>query len=270
MGCRCLFPFWVLLIFLGFLFVYLRYIEQRTLFYPEREIEFQPRDYDLFCEEALFKAPDNVELAGWFLPAKEARYTILFCHGNAGNISHRLDKAKIFHDLGLSVFLFDYRGYGKSKGKPSEKGLYLDAQGAYAYLLSKGIAADRIIGYGESIGGAVVVNLASRQKLAGLIVESSFTSAQDMVKVIYPFIPYWIFSSRWDSESRIKTIIIPKLVIHSLNDEIVPFRLAKRLYESAAAPKDFLEVRGGHNSCFYESEPLLKNKIKEFLRNLPV
>jgi fermentation-respiration switch protein FrsA (DUF1100 family) len=91
-----------------------------------------------------------------------------------------------------------------------------------------------------------------------------------MVKVIYSFIPYWIFSSRWDSESRIKTIIIPKLVIHSLNDEIVPFRLAKRLYESAAAPKDFLEVRGGHNSCFYESEPLLKNKIKEFLRNLPV
>ncbi|MCX5714918.1 MAG: alpha/beta hydrolase [Candidatus Omnitrophica bacterium] len=204
---RCLFPLWVLVIFLGFIFAYLRYIEQRSLFYPDRGIEYQPKDYNLDYQDAAFKAPDNVELSGWFLPAKDSRFTILFCHGNAGNISHRLEKAKFFHQLGCNVFLFDYRGYGKSKGNPSESGLYLDVQGAYDYLLAKGITADKLIGYGESLGGAVIIHLAARHKLAGLIVESSFTSASDMIKIIYPFIPHWIFSSRWDSATRIKIVL---------------------------------------------------------------
>lgn len=269
MGCRCLLPLWVLLIFLAFVFTYLRYIEQRSLFYPEREIEFEPKDYNLVYEDVFFKAPDGVELNGWFLPQKEARYTVFLCHGNAGNISHRLEKANFFHQLGLSVFLFDYRGYGRSKGHPTEKGLYLDAQGAYDYLLSRGVTADRLIGYGESLGGAALIDLAARRKLAGLIVESSFTSARDMVKVLYPFVPYWIFSSRWDSQSKIKNINTPKLMIHSFNDEIIPFSIGRRLYESAALPKEFLGVRGGHNSCFYESEPLFKEKISAFLSKLP-
>lgn len=248
--------------------IYLRYIEKRSLFYPSREIEYLPKDSGMSFEDVFFKTPDNLELNGWFVPAKDTRYTILFCHGNAGNISHRLEKVKFFQELGNNVFIFDYRGYGRSKGAPSEKGLYNDAQGAYNYLLSRKIAPGQIIGYGESIGGAVIIDLASKNTLGGLIIDSSISNTKDMVKIIYPFLPYWVLSSRWDSVNKIKSITIPKLIIHSINDEIVPYRLGRKLFESAAEPKEFLQIRGGHNSCFFESTQILKERIADFLKGL--
>ncbi|MBU1869091.1 MAG: alpha/beta hydrolase [Candidatus Omnitrophica bacterium] len=263
-------PSVVYIIFIGavLIFVYARYIESRAKFFPTRELEFSPKSFGLEYEEVFFKATDNVELSGWFLPDKDARYTVLFFHGNAGNISHRLEKLKFFHDLGCNVFIVDYRGYGKSKGKPSEKGVYLDAQGAYDYLLGRNIHPEQIIGYGESIGGSVIIELASKNKLKALIVDSAFSNAKDMVRIIYPFLPYWIFSSRWDSLSKIKNIKTPKLFIHSINDEIVPYKLGRKIFEAAPEPKEFLQIHGGHNSGFYESETVMKEKVADFLTHL--
>ena len=166
------------------------------------------------------------------------------------------------------MFIFDYRGYGKSKGNPSEKGLYADTRAAYDYLISQGITADKIIGYGESLGGAIIIDLASKNTMRALIIDSSFSSVKDMIKSIYPFLPHWIFVSRFDSISKIKSTAIPKLIIHSVNDEIVPYRLGKKLYDEACSPKEFLEIRGAHNSNFFESEDILSQKIGDFIKRL--
>lgn len=253
---------------IGLMVIYLRYIERRSLFYPMKEIEFLPRQIGLNYEDIFFKTSDNIDINGWFISSPNARYTILFCHGNAGNISHRLEKLKFFHELGCDIFIFDYRGYGRSKGKPSEKGMYLDVQGAYDYLLSRKINPEQVIGYGESIGGAIIIDLASKNRLGGLITDSTLSSSKDMIKIIYPFLPYWVFSSRLDSINKIKYIKIPKLIIHSVNDEIVPYKLGQKLFENADDPKEFLQIRGGHNSCFFESEVILKEKIANFLNRL--
>ena len=250
------------------LLLFLRYIETRTLFYPTKEISFLPDRANLKFQGVFFKTSDNVKLNGWFVHSEGSEYTILFCHGNAGNISHRIEKLKFFNELGCSVFIIDYRGYGKSQGRPSEGGFYKDAKAAYKYLLSRRIFPDQIIGYGESIGGAVIVDLASREKMKAIILDSTISSVKDMIKCTYPFVPYWVFSSRFDSESKIKSIKIPKLIIHSLNDEIVPYQLGKKLYEASPEPKDFLQIQGGHNSNFYESEELLRKKIGDFIEKL--
>jgi fermentation-respiration switch protein FrsA (DUF1100 family) len=248
--------------------IYLRYIERRTLFYPSKKIEFLPAEVGLDFKDVFFQTQDHFKLNGWLIPCHGAKYTVLFCHGNAGNISHRLDKLKFFNQLGCNVFIFDYRGYGLSKGWPSEKGFYLDVKAAYDYLLSRNIACQQLIGYGESLGSAVIMDLASNNKMHALIVDSAFSSGRDMAKFVYPFIPFWVFSSRWDSASKIKSINIPKLMIHSLNDEIVPYELAQKLYREALEPKEFLQIRGGHNSCFFESEEILKEKISDFLNRI--
>lgn len=267
-SAKAIYHLLLLCIAIGLMVIYLRYIERRSLFYPMKEIEFLPRQIGLNYEDIFFKTSDNVNINGWFISNPNARYTILFCHGNAGNISHRLEKLKFFHELGCDIFIFDYRGYGKSKGKPSEKGMYLDVQGAYDYLLSRKISPEQIIGYGESIGGAISIDLASKNRLGGLITDSTLSSSKDMIKIIYPFLPYWIFSSRLDSINKIKSIKIPKLIIHSVNDEIVPYKLGQRLFENADDPKEFLQIHGGHNSCFFESEVILKEKIANFLNRL--
>lgn len=247
---------------------YLRYIEKRSLFYPEKEISFFPKDAGLEFEDIHFKSPDGYKLNGWFIPAKGAHYTILFTHGNAGNISHRIEKLRLFQSIGCNVFIFDYRGYGASQGRPSEKGLYLDAQAAYNYLLSRKILPGQIIGYGESLGGAVIIDVALKAQMRALIAESTFSSAKDMIQHIYPFLPYWIFASRMDSVSKIKSLRIPKLIIHSKNDEIVPYQLGKKLFDAAPEPKEFLDIRGGHNSGFFESEGILKEAISNFIKGL--
>ncbi|MFH0940548.1 MAG: alpha/beta hydrolase [Candidatus Omnitrophota bacterium] len=253
---------------IGLSFLFLRYIEVRTIFYPTKELASFPGRAGLDFQDVFFKAAGNVELNGWFIPSKNAKYTVLFCHGNAGNISHRIEKLKFFNELGCNVFIFDYEGYGKSRGKPSEANLYRDARAAYEYLLSRDIAPDQVIGYGESIGGAVITDLASRQEMKAVILDSTFTSTKDMIRYAYPFLPYWIFSSRFDSEAKIRNIKVPKLIIHSQDDEIVPFKLGRKLYEVSAQPKEFLKIHGGHNSNFFESAGFLKEKISNFIRDL--
>ncbi|MBM3249598.1 MAG: alpha/beta hydrolase [Candidatus Omnitrophica bacterium] len=265
---KAAYQIFILLALIAGIIMYFRFIERRTLFFPAKEFDYTPAALKLEYEEVSFKTKDNVEINAWFVPARDAKFTVLFAHGNAGNISHRVEKIDFFHELGLNVLIFDYRGYGKSRGSPSEKGLYKDAQASYEYLLSRGIKPDEIIGYGESIGGAVIIDLGSRNKLTALISDSTPSSAKDMVRIIYPFLPYWVFSVRMDSLSKVKAIHYPKLFIHSVNDEIVPFKLGKKLFESAPLPKEFLQIHGGHNSCFFESEDVLKEKVSAFLKGL--
>lgn len=258
-----------LFIILGLTVLYFRHLERRAIFHPEKEIEYSPGELGLDFEDVFFKTNDGLNLNGWFLFCPGAKYTLLYCHGNAGNISHRIESVSFFHALGLNVFIFDYRGYGRSQGRPDEKGLYLDAQSAYNYLLSRGIRPEQIIGFGKSLGGAVIIDLAAKNKLAGLIVSGTFSSAKDMAKTVYPFLPYWVFSSRIDSLSKIKTLTIPKLIIHSIDDEMVPYKLGEKLYAAAAEPKEFAQIHGDHNNCFLDSAPILKEKITGFLTRLP-
>ena len=257
-----------ILIFVLFSFIGIRFIENKSIYYPFKKVEFNPNRINLSFEDVYFNTKDKVILNGWYIPSKNAKITILFCHGNAGNVSHRLEKIRFFHDLGCNVFIFDYRGYGLSKGWPTENGLYIDVSAAYNYLISKNISAENIVGYGESIGGAVIINLASRSKLKGVIIDSTFSSAKDMFKLASPYMPYWIFASRVDSMKLVKMLKIPKLFIHSIEDEIVPYSLGLKLYEAALPPKEFLQIRGGHNTGFFNTDILLKRRIADFLKQL--
>lgn len=259
----------ILVIAFGLIIIYFRHVERRTIFQPIKEIEFFPKELGLDFEDVFFKTADGIDINGWFLPYAGAKYTVLFCHGNAGNISYRLENIKFFHDLGYNVFIFDYRGYGRSKGRPSEKGLYLDAQAAYDYLVSRKISPEQIIGFGKSLGGAVIIDLAYKNKLAALIISSAFSNGKDMAKIVYPFLPYWIFTSRFDSLNKIKSVSVPKLIIHSIDDEMIPYKLGEELYQGAAQPKEFLQIRGDHNSCFFISQEILKEKIADFIAGLP-
>lgn len=255
-----------IILFLILFIVYMHYLEQRSIFFPMKQIEITPRAVDLNYQEISFKNKDGLWLNSWFIPLPETKKTILFFHGNAGNISHRLEKITFWHNLGFNVFIFDYRGYGKSEGKPNEEGFYQDARAAYDYLLNqKKLSEKEIVLFGESLGAGVAIDLATKVNPSAIIVESTFSSVVDMAKLIYPFLPSFIIKSRFDSFSKVKEIKIPKLFIHSLNDEIVPFKLGQKLFISASQPKDFLEIRGRHNSAFTESEGIIENKIKDFL-----
>jgi hypothetical protein len=258
-----------IVLFIIFIFVLIRYIELRSIFYPSKTVSVTPRNIDLDFEDIFFRTEDNVLLNGWFVVRKNAKATVILCHGNAGNISHRLEKILIFHHLGLNTFIFDYRGYGNSQGHPTECGIYLDAQAAYDYLLARNsIDKEAIVCFGSSLGGAIAIDLSTQRKTAALIVDSTFTSAKDMGKVVYPFIPSFVYSSRLDSVNKVKNLDIPKLFIHSINDEIVPFELGEKLFYAAAPPKEFLRVSGGHNTAFIESRHLIIEKLKAFLGEL--
>ena len=256
----------VLIIFFIFI-LFIRYIEKQSIFFPDKELVIQPHRFLPSGQDIYFTTKDGIVLNGWFLKNKKARATVLFFHGNAGNVSHRLEKLLMFYNMGLNVFIIDYRGYGQSEGVPSEKGLYRDAQAAYDYLMTREDVQDgRIIGYGESLGGAVVVDLAQNRELAVLVVDSAFPRVVDMANLIYPHIPGFLLSTKMDSLNKIKTINIPKLFIHSFDDEIVPISLGKKLFDAAQEPKVFLEIQGSHNDGYRESKGAYDNGIKNFLR----
>jgi hypothetical protein len=245
-----------------------RYLELKSLFFPMKLMESTPADVNLSYEEARFSTEDHLQLHGWYLD-RGASFTLLLCHGNGGNISHRLEKAKELYNLNANVFMFDYRGYGKSDGKPSEKGLYRDVQAAYRYLIDqKKIPARQIVVYGESLGGAVAVDLASKVVLRALVVESTFSSVRDMSKSIYPAVPSVLVRNIFDSKTKIRSISVPKLMMHSGEDEIVPFALGEKLFAAAAEPKRFVKLRGGHNSCFLDDNARWREAIRNFMADL--
>jgi len=245
--------------------VYFR--QERMLYFPEKEIGQTPDTISLNYDEIYFKTKDGLNISGWYIPAENEKGVLLFCHGNAGNISHRVDSIKIFNSLNLSVLIFDYRGYGKSEGKPSEYGTYLDAEAAWDYLVNvKRKSPESIILFGRSLGGAVAAELAMRKKSAALIIESCFTSVPDLGKTFYPWLPIKLLSKfKYSTIDKIGSINCPKLIIHSPEDEIISFRHGEVLYEKAFQPKDFLKIKGGHNEGYLLSGKTYSDGIKMFL-----
>ncbi len=258
-----------LIVVLILVFLYFRYFERKNLYFPLRTIEATPEALGLDYEEVTITAEDGIQISGWFIPARTPRATLIFCHGNGGNISHRLEKIKMFNDLSLDVLIFDYRGYGMSKGRPSEKGVYLDAEAVYNYLINKKkILPQKIIVYGESLGGAVAIDLAGKHELRGIIIEGTFTSVRDMAKKFLPFIPTFIYASRFDSLEKIRNVKSPKLIFHSTDDEIIPFEMGEKLFHAASKPKEFVEIRGGHNEAFINSRDVFVKEIDEFVERM--
>lgn len=252
------------------LFLYTRFLENRNLYYPIRELSGTPKDINIQYENIFFYTEDKVKLNGWFIKTKQAKATVIFAHGNGGNIGHRLDKIDFFNKLGVNLFIFDYRGYGQSQGVPSENGLYLDMQAAYKFVNNEKIIRPIIL-YGESLGGAIAVDLAAQSNFAidGLILESSFSNIKDMAKTIYPFLPSGFLKTKFDSTAKISKVKIPKLHLHSKDDDIVPIALAQKLFAAGNDPKKFTVLAGGHNDCFFISEDLILDSISKFIDSLP-
>ena len=247
------------------------YFQQSSMiFYPMHELYETPADWRLGYEDVTFYTTDGVQLHGWYIPYKSSKNVLLFFHGNAGNISHRRNSIEIFHRMGLNVFIIDYRGYGQSKGKPDEQGLYLDATAAWHYLTDeRDFTADQILIFGRSLGGAVAARLASVVQARGLILESSFSSAQDFARTVFPILSRLVLL-RYDlnTAENIQRVSYPVLVLHSPDDEIIPFHLGEKVFLSAHQPKKFLLMRGDHNNSFLQSQPEYEKKIYSWLREL--
>lgn len=237
---------------------------------PGRQLVATPDAIGLRYEALRIPTSDGEELDAWFVPAREERAVLLFFHGNAGNISHRLDSLRIFHGLGLSVLIFDYRGYGRSTGRPSEPGTHEDARAAWRHVVDeRGVPAERLLLFGRSLGGAVAARLAAEQLPRGLILESTFRSVPDLAAELYPFLPVRLLARiEYPVEATLPSVNAPVLVIHSREDEIIPFRHGEALYAAARQPKQLLELRGGHNDAFLLSERRYVEGLDAFLRSL--
>lgn len=234
---------------------------------PGREYEATPGDYKLPYENITLTASDGVRLAAWFVPAEHPRGTLLYAHGNAGNISHRLDGIRLFHELGLSVLIFDYRGYGQSGGEPDEEGTYRDAEAAWQHLTAqRGLRPEGIVVFGESLGASVAAHLAAQHRPGALILASAFTSVPDLASDLYPLLPVrWITRYRYDTRRALQEVHAPVLIAHSREDEIIPFQHGQTLYAAAHEPKQFLELRGGHNDLFSMNTDALAHATEVFI-----
>jgi fermentation-respiration switch protein FrsA (DUF1100 family) len=257
------------------LIVVMAYLYQSRLIFlpdlPSRKLVVTPDRVGLAYENVSLKTEDGVSLHGWYIPANKSRYTLLFFHGNAGNISHRLESIQIFHELGLSVLIIDYRGYGNSDGRPTEAGTYRDARAAWQYLISeRGLDEKNIILFGRSLGGAIAAQLATTVNPGGIIVESAFTSAEALAKTVYWYLPVKLLARiHYPTAEYISRITCPILVIHSRQDDIVPYRQGRQLFDLAPEPKRILELRGGHNEGFSVSIRDYVDGLGAFLKTLP-
>lgn len=239
---------------------------------PSRELHRTPEVIEATWEEIRVPQQDGPALHGWYVEAPRARGTLLFFHGNAGNISHRLESIELFRQLGVHVLIFDYRGYGRSEGSPSEPGLKADAEAVASWLHGeRGVPPEETVYFGRSLGGALAAHAAHQaaEPPAGLILESSFTSLPALGADLYPFYPVrWLARMEYDTLGALESVRLPTLVVHSPEDEIVPFHHAERL--SAVEHARLLEIRGDHNSGFLTSGALYRDGIGEFLdRTLP-
>jgi fermentation-respiration switch protein FrsA (DUF1100 family) len=243
------------------------FLQSRLVYFPDAQIIATPGDRGLAYEEISFEAADGVQLSAWYVPAETSRGVVLFSHGNGGNISYNLPYVEILHSVGLSAFIYDYRGYGRSKGKPTEEGTYSDITGAWQYLTeSRKVPAGQILLYGQSLGGPIAAKLATEKTPAALILDSTFTSFVDIAGYHYPFLPVrWLARFEYNTLDHVKKVRCPVLVIHSPDDEIAPFSQGVALYEAAPEPKAFLKLRGGHNDALFLSAEEYRKGMNGFL-----
>jgi fermentation-respiration switch protein FrsA (DUF1100 family) len=247
-------------------------IERSFIYFPDSEPIGDPADFGLPFDDVFFSADDGVRLHGWFVPG-ESDVTWIWFHGNAGNISHRLDNLRLLHDeVGVGIFLFDYRGYGRSQGSPSEEGTYRDAVAALACVLSRpDVDPQRILYFGRSLGAGVAVELATRRPPFALILESPVPSIAELARYHYRFLPVGgLLRTKYDSLSKIGSVRAPLLVLHGDEDEVVPFEGGRKLFEAANEPKRFYTIEGaGHNDTYVVGGREYFSVLREFLEVLP-
>lgn len=260
---------WVISLALaGYLAVgaYLVVMEGRLVFHPERVLTATPAQRGMIFEDVHLKADDGERLHGWFVPQSSAELTVLFFHGNAGNLTHCLDTFAILHRMGANVFAIDYRGYGQSSGSPSEAGTYLDAKAAWQYLTSeRRIDPAKIVIFGRSLGGGVATWLATQIRPAGIVLESTFSSMPDVAQRLYPYVPVrWLARNRYDNLARINDIRVPILFIHSSEDELIPLTHSERLHEHYRGPKALQVIKGSHADGYIMSGELYISALSQF------
>lgn len=247
------------------------FLDQFFVYHPE---PWQDRDWarliGLPLEDVWFQASDGVRLFGWYVEAAADRPIILWCHGNAGNIINRLDNLKLLYQLGLSIFLFDYRSYGKSQSvRPSEKGLYQDAYGAYDYLTRiRKVRWERIILFGRSLGASVVSELAVQRPASALILESPFPSIEAVAKLHYGGFPaHWLLDAEYRLIDRLPALSLPKLMIHGDRDDIIPIDLGRQVFDAAKQPKEWYVIKGaGHNDAYVIGGGAYFRRLADFIR----
>ena len=258
----------LILIYVGLVAVI--YVGQsRLVYFPTSSIDATPDLINLSYEDVWLQTEDGDRIHGWYLPEDNAEWTVLMFHGNGGNISHRLQTLSILNKIGVNTLIIDYRGYGQSQGQPSEEATYQDALAAWEHLIQHRTDAESIILFGRSLGGAVAVWLANEVNPGGLILESTFSSVVDMAQHHYPFLPVrYISRFKYDSLSLASAIDMPTLMLHSRQDNIVPFDLGMKLYEALPGKKSFVEMRGGHNDGFFTSGEHYIKGLKNFIESL--
>ena len=263
----------MIVLFLALYGVFLVSCERRIIYHPHKypEGNWNSSSSSVSREDVHFTASDGVRLHGWYIPSAGAKATLLWFHGNAGNITHRLGNIEMLKPLNLNIFIFDYRGYGKSEGEPDEKGIYSDSQAAYDWLVKvKNILPEEIILFGRSLGGICAVEVASGNPAAGLILESVFPSAGKMAEKIFPVLPLGgAIKSRFDAISKVPDLKLPKLFIYGTQDEIVPYKLGRELFSVAADPKEFYDIQGaGHNDTFLVGGAGYFNALGQFIKKV--
>ena len=273
-------PLWRKLLLAGLSLVLvalmLRWFEHQQVYFPSRSLDWTPATAGWTFEDVRLETADGVTLHAWFLPAPARAdgpgWTVLLFHGNGGNISHRFDLYALFRELGLDVLAVDYRGYGRSEGAPSESGTYLDAEAAWQWLADRGVPGERMLAYGESLGGAVATELALRRKVGGLILQSTFTSVPDVGAELFPWLPVrWLMSIRYDTRAKLPRVRCPVLILHSRADTLIRFRHAERNYAAAREPKLLWEIAGDHNEALLSEEGRRRWRegMRKFLETLP-
>lgn len=256
------------LIYVGLCLV-LYLFQGRLVFHPSNSLVATPGESGLVYEDVYLKSGD-ARIHAWYIPSDDAQLTILFCHGNAGNISHRMETLSLLNNMAANVLIFDYAGFGRSSGKPSEVQTYRDVEAAWRFLIEeKSAKPQQIVLFGRSLGGAIATWLAARESPGALILESTFTSIVAMGTKLYPIFPVNLLARvRYDSSKLIGKVTSPILIIHSRDDESIPFKHGLALYNSAKETKEFLEIRGAHNSGFLDSGTDYIIPLESFLRKV--
>lgn len=240
--------------------------QRRFLYFPDRGFVAGPADFGLAHEDVELRAEDGTKLHAWWLPLAGATRTVLFLHGNAGNVSYWVEAATAFREAGWSTLLLDYRGYGRSEGAPTEQGTYLDARAAWMHLVrDRGLDPFSIVIAGRSLGGGVATWLAQNHPAAGLVLEATFTSIADVVAKVAPLPGIRRFVRLgYPSLARMPDLDLPLLVVHGRGDDLVPFEQGRALFDAAASPKRFVELRGGHNDAFTIDRDAYVAALREF------
>jgi hypothetical protein len=251
------------------------YVERFT-FHPRALLDKTPRDVGLPFDNLVVTTSDGVNIHGWLIPqlpgadpssTDDRTPTLLFLHGADGNMSDCLEKIRLFHDIGLDVFIIDYRGYGKSDGAPSETGLIEDAHAAHSYLVNeRGVKPERLYLYGEDLGAAVAIALATRANAAGLITEGASASVIEKIEQSWPLIPWqYLVRDQFDSLSKIGNVRIPVLFLHSADDDMVAVDDSQRLFALAQEPRELVQIHGSHKDAFLDSFDAYYDAISGFV-----